>query len=60
MGDYVGEGRYEVHIGEDRCIWYEINLRHLINYRIYHDHNLYNRRRISKFLTTLVILGVEV
>jgi len=66
IGDYVGNERYEVYIGGDKRIWYEINLRYFINRHI--NNNIYrsynydsvNRHIIANFLTVLVLLGVDI
>jgi len=66
IGDYVGGKEYEVYIDGDKRIWDEFALRYYINHHILNDiyrshgYNNDNRYRISKFLTVLVLLGVEV
>jgi len=69
VGDYIGEGIYEVYVGGDICEWSETYLRfhikHCILDDMYCNYNYYNnnnndRYRISRFLTVLVILGVGI
>jgi len=64
LGEYVGGGWHEVYINGDRYIWDEgglrIYIKHCILEDMYSARSFYNRRRISRFLTTLVILGVGI
>jgi len=65
IGEYIGEGKYEVCVDGNRYTCHETDLNFFIKHHIFKDiyHNYdysgIGKYRIADFLTTLVILGVD-